>query len=82
MVNIDHENCGGFCRELSEEVKALENQASNGSVTIAHAIFSVGTVIVQVLEEIAYSQARIAKVMEKQAGVKQKGQIGVRDAES
>ena len=82
MVNVDHENCGGFCRELSEEVKALENQTSNGSVTIAHAIFSVGTVIVQVLEEIAYSQARIAKVMEKQAGVKQRDHVEAKDAES
>lgn len=72
MIDLKHGHCFHFCEELAKEAEILEKQ-NNGSTTIAHAIFSVGTVVVQILEEIAHSQARIARALEQQAGIDAEG---------
>lgn len=75
MIDKEHGKCAGYCVELVREANDIERSGLNTDARmLTHAIFSVGAVIAQLLEEIASNGGQLIKLKsqsEKPEGGKQ-----------
>lgn len=63
MIEKEHGRCAGYCWDLVKEANSIEhNGLTTDARMLAHAIFSVGAVVAQLLEEIAANGGQVVKL--------------------
>ena len=63
MIDKEHGKCAGYCVELVREANDIERNGLNTDARmLAHALFSVGAVVAQLLEELAAMNGQLVKL--------------------